>query len=745
MTALGLSLAAALLAAGLSPREVLLVLVLAALHVGVGLGVLRVARVQPEDPAARIGVSFIVGVTCTALVDVALARTVLDRAGWLLVAAPLALAGLRGNRSSAFPERLRTDAVRATALALVVLAPWYWSLPAGLSILGVAAVWAARTRLRSPARVALLSGVLLGGGFAASALVRPTYWWLTQEEQLYFDLLASSVSTVGTADSTFAHGFPIRYHWLAFEWSGLWTRIAELPPQVMVSRAGPILAIVATILVMRGILGRLAGRVSEWSTLTLAALVASTPIGDGAFTWLLGDVNHGLAAALMAAAWWLSTDGSPVGRRALLLGVIVFASLGANGMYGLTTLAATSAALLDHAVRQRSLRFGGVRTLDLWSAAAVPVAGAGALWYFFGFPMADTPGNAGILGRPPFDFVRSVSRELEIFTGQNFAVVAAAFTIGAVALGGIGAVYALRSTRATPGFAGFVGGGAVAGMSLLILGHTDTYADQVLCWAAALGPALLMSSRAAVEGLQRVPRGAVLSAVVPGLVGVLIVVSHHLWGLSLVESGSATAIKVRALKGADLVPVIALVAVVHAWSHRRPRPGGSVVRSLALALTVVGVCSFAVLQGEAYRTVRPALDARSTTWIGGKHLDPLTAAIEASVPATALIATNAPDDLLVHEVVARTRRRMLVTNPPTSSVRELDQEPWSGWRRLSTSLGVGEESSRMRALDRVIEEGVSWVIYDMSSYAGSDIDARIRVVHRDSRWVLGSIKVGGVG
>jgi hypothetical protein len=682
----------------------------------------------PDDPFVRVGAGLVLGICCTALVDEAVAGLPLGWLAWVAVAAPLAIHGSRGRRTGGAAPR-PIDACCAVAVALLVCAPWYWSLPVGIALVAAVVIYR-RLVTRSHAAAVASAMTVAAAGLAVGRLVRPTYWWLPQQEQLYFDVLASSISTVGTGDSTFARGFVIHYHWLSFAWAGLWSRVADLGPQVMVARVGPLVVVTATVLVMSGVLRRTAPSSRTWPALVLAALVGSTLVGDGGFTWLLADLNHGLAAALVAVAWWLVITGPIDHRRALLLGVVAFAALGANGMYGLTLTAAIACGVVGRSRR---------------AVLPVGVASVLALWYFFGFPLEDSPGRAGIFGRPPFDFVRAISREIEIFHGVNFAIVAAAHLIGAAGLGGVGAWYAWRVGRRAPGLGGFVGGGVIAGGVLLVFGHTDTYADQVLCWAAALGPAITTASLGAVDGLARLDRRMVRSAIVAGLLGAAVVVAHHAWSLRLVGSGSSTAIKVRSLRGFDLVPAITLVMGTSAWRHLRLRGRSEVVRPMALALSVVAIASFGVLQFESYRVVRPALDVRAASWLGGDRVDPVVHAIDERVARTEIVAVDAPDDLGVVEVVSRTRRRYLVTMPPTASVRELDAPPWSAWVQASMDVRSPDDDSRRAALSTLRELGVSWLLLDARTERDVPLDASIRVAYRDERWILGALEVSGRG
>ena len=254
---------------------------------------------------------------------------------------------------------------------------------------------------------------------------------------------------------------------------------------------------------------------------------------------------------------------------------------------------------------------------------------------------------------------------------------------------------------------------------------------------------MVLAAAAALDGASRLPRWVVVGAIGSGVLGGLTVIAHHRWGLELLGSGSSTAVKVRALKGLDLMPALAGTAlVVGAWS-RRGRHSVDAVRPLAIALSLTGIVSFGVAQADSYRTVWPALGVRASEWVGGRSLNGVVEAMAADVPADGLVAASTPDDLLLQEVVSRSRRRFLVTMPPTASVRELDAEPWSSWRRTSLALDAPDAAARARAFDDVRRVGASWALLDARTHDELSLETEVRVVYRDERWIL--VVLRGVG
>jgi hypothetical protein len=103
----------------------------------------------------------------------------------------------------------------------------------------------------------VFAGPALGGLLAGLAILvvnlrrYPLYWtgiWdQYHPDMVFFEALSRSAARYGSSDSVFMAGADIRYHWFSYAWAGQITELVGAQPFVVLTRALPIVALIATL------------------------------------------------------------------------------------------------------------------------------------------------------------------------------------------------------------------------------------------------------------------------------------------------------------------------------------------------------------------------------------------------------------------------------------------------------------------------------------------------------------------
>lgn len=119
---------------------------------------------------------------------------------------------------------------------------WVWTLPfASLTVVVLLLQRSSHLKLSKSSRNCLAISAIGVAGIITVA-TRPKIWWITQGDTHFYEGLTKSVSKWGWHESIFTVGYSLQYHWFAFAWSGLVTRVSGSPDWVVLTRVGPIMA-----------------------------------------------------------------------------------------------------------------------------------------------------------------------------------------------------------------------------------------------------------------------------------------------------------------------------------------------------------------------------------------------------------------------------------------------------------------------------------------------------------------------
>lgn len=259
---------------------------------------------------------------------------------------------------------------------------WMWAIPAVV----VAVPWAVR-RARGRALAPLMSpggaewmavavGLVVGAfSLLANLTNYPLAWsgaWTGyHQDMVFFEALATGMSTFSPGDSIFMAGADIRYHWLSYAWVGQLTAASGAAPFVVLTRVLPVVALLGALLVVVGWSRRLSQQV--WVPSLAALLLVSggyvgaiygailnfdSPSQALTTMWLLG-----LCVALLAAL-----QGGPSWGWAFV--VLVLALGVSGGKFSSIVVAAGGFGLLT---------LVGLATRAPWCRRALLLSGVGVL------------------------------------------------------------------------------------------------------------------------------------------------------------------------------------------------------------------------------------------------------------------------------------------------------------------------------------------------------------------------------
>ena len=171
----------------------------------------------------------------------------------------------------------------ALATQLLGLGLWGWLLPAVLGgavkIRARLATNKAESVLRAPLdlRAILAAGAAFVLGLGSLVINLQNYpltwsglWSGYHPDMPFFEALGTSLARFGPFDSIFIPGGQIRYHWLVYAWSGQLSEITDAQSFVVLTRALPAVAILASSCLVIGWTARITKRL--W-TPTLAAVL----------------------------------------------------------------------------------------------------------------------------------------------------------------------------------------------------------------------------------------------------------------------------------------------------------------------------------------------------------------------------------------------------------------------------------------------------------------------------------------
>lgn len=599
---------------------------------------------------------------------------------------------------------------------------WVWPLP--LAVAGLSAK-AALARVGGVWRIAAGGGPLVAG-LIVSRWSLGTSWAVVQQEQLFYEAVATSISNFGRSSFLWAAGTPLHFHFLAHAEAGGIQRAIGGGTFMILPVILPTVFALGVMATLREIARCVDPRRANAAILVISALSGPVIYGQVG-PIVVADAPFLLGALSLGCALLLAATDSVIRHRyqTALIAICVFTATGAKTMYGIIAAVAVAGITL---ARWRTCP----RRLCVTMIAAAGIGSLGALVIFLGLPWSSPAGGSGIFGEPPFDFVRKLSSELLIFDGWRALVISALITSAVVATPLVVFAVAIHTSRDTNrrmdvGIAAALG----AGLLMLIFGHTDLYGEQAVFWTAAAGPALAFGLPVVLSRLAATRVLGVLAAVA---VGTLSAVAEIASGRH-VGSGSTNAIYLRVMS-VGLVPVVVVAVVVVLI----------VVRPQTMVVTGLAITSALCLAGSTISTIR------------GIH----TLTIHEISRRNARVVSLVDRRAVVHEVAewldANTARDVVLAAPPGRELEMMNLSLAAARRFLYLEGGFWtmhvDRSSDAWRVDRTISKraisatepelrelavrGVDFVILDSDEISSSSG----LVAYRDDHWTVVATRGG---
>ena len=320
-------------------------------------GVVIWHRLRPADSVAAwvesIGMGLAIGSVIAMLSGVVLDRFIPGGWGWL---APSVVA-----LGWVLVRRLRRPAATSCTPAASFNSLADWAAPLGLAVgavLGLAAV-----------AVNLARYPLVWEG------VRSSY----HPDMLFFEGLSNSVAQFGPSDSIFMIGADLRYHWFSYAWVGQLTNSLDLAPFVSLTRALPLVAVVASVAIAAGWTARCTKAI--WAPALAALLITAGGFVGAAYGTVL---NFDSPSQSLTTVWLLALCVvfieylvGRLDRRALwLVALLSVACVGGKASSAIVVLGAIGIAAGIGLVRRASW---ARRALTAFVVASIPAAIAYAI------------------------------------------------------------------------------------------------------------------------------------------------------------------------------------------------------------------------------------------------------------------------------------------------------------------------------------------------------------------------------
>lgn len=432
------------------------------------------------DNFSRNGIGFLVASVFVVEVNQLLLRISERGLSWWLVAGVAMLLKVRTKsrpRASHSSQVDSIDFLLITFFAVMGLASFTYFWLAPLALLTAALGWLRATHPRT--QVVWIGFVV----FAVSLMViaswmRPRYWFLIQEEQIFYATLSSSLSRLTSSTSILGVTSDNNFHWLQYGLTG-WLSRESLVDQI------PIMSVILPILfslVALGLCFSLLGlRVLSRSERLLSAVLLvfflyRMGIGNGARA-LNMFISPAVSASLAYCSGLFDLLTRSDRAKPANLCLLALLAYGAIGSYTTTAMApllgATSALLVAILLKSHRRQ----TRVNLVAAAVITASSMVALLRFTGFPFAEIPDGARVGVFPFLGFVEAQSREIYSLRGMTRVAAKLGYFSG-LSAPLLLAVLVLRRSKLTL-LSIAVALTMTFGALLLSVTHTNSYADQL--------------------------------------------------------------------------------------------------------------------------------------------------------------------------------------------------------------------------------------------------------------------------
>jgi len=271
---------------------------------------------------------------------------------------------------------------------------------------------------------------------AFAVRMRPSYTPLVTEEQVFYELLANSLSHFPASQPSYSTTSGINYHWLANGLAGWLNREIGFQPFILSSLVLPIVFGLMTIYLVT-LLTRMGSRPlrSHIVVATVAGLFGFR-IYAGNTVGALNTFNSSQELLMMALAIGLlvtlsndSTAGSI--RNVMVCALLAYGCVGAGASAVITFIPGSLTFTLARVITGPK---GRTRRDQLLLFISIAASAALALWRFHGYPNPSFSGGARVSVLPIFGFVGQLVGDLDLLPPDQQTIARTLFVLGVSAV-----------------------------------------------------------------------------------------------------------------------------------------------------------------------------------------------------------------------------------------------------------------------------------------------------------------------
>lgn len=501
---------------------------------------------------------------------------------------------------------------------------------------------------------------------AFATRMRPSYTPLVTEEQVFYELLANSLSHFPASHPSYSTTSGIHYHWLANGLAGWLNREIGFQPFILSSLVLPIVFGLMTIYLVT-LLTRMGSRpLRSHIVVTAAVGLFGFRIYGGNTVGALNIFTSSQELLMMALAIGLLvklSNDSPAGsiRDVMVSALLAYGCVGAGASAVVTFIPGVLMFLVVRVITDPKYT---TRREGLLLVAIVTASSALALWRFHGYPNPSFAGGARVDALPIFGFVGQMVGDLDLLPPYQQTIARTLFALGVAAV----PLSALLIPRAAeePHRRSIIDHVLFSALLGLTFTQYGRYGINLRVLTTAFILAVCVLALRMADSFARLK-----SLLWPTITAVLAWAVWY-WLVNTKQAGDVRSVQIRAFLSAT--PALLLVAYFLGYviatrfrdSRRVQRSENQGVLSIsAWHAAAAALLTFGCLQGistslEAYEYYQPRLRNRA---------EALNASVEtrdtaewlADQPSAGLVVVDVPNaDLQLQHLIALSSRQFLI-------------------------------------------------------------------------------------
>jgi len=676
----------------------------------------------------RMAMGFSIGSLVWLLVDQFLLWMSLPGIGWLLISLQIVFVLWVNHRradenSGLFPVSFEAVGWLTVASLFGLSGEWVWPLP--LAVVGAALLLANYRSLFGRRRdLAVLATLIAIGSFVMVLATRPKIWWITQNDQHFYQAISSSLAKWGFNDNTLSSGFRLSYHWFPYAWSGLVQRLSGAPDWIVITRVGPLIATLCIVSLV-WVISRRMFESKSVAALSVLLFAISNVFGDLALNIdlaMFGSYSQLFASIwlLPILLWMIDADRRTMSSNSVLVSILLVGMVGGKVSHAAIALVAVLSFESFRFITDPGLR----KNCIFQSTVALTIV---LVTTFFLF------GNEGSISFRFLTWVSYIQGDLYPFVqGEipGFSRWKLYVYVGAILLGILFATLAtifagfawLRRQRAIffALFCSVVSGVVLSNFSSLPSGPNGLFfVHSAITLAVALSGSTIWQSLHAFPE-QRIKAQMIL---VLALATVLSLMVNYLIPSRYLGTSAATYL--RTSRSLSFMAGVFLIVVVCAFQKKTPRSGPSFAPIVLVFLLGLSSVSFLAKSVMSFEKNYSSFTKYGQTFVASVSLEEVARWFENETLETDIYASNylcddtncgSPNYSTKSLMSALINRRSLIQVPYFTAAYTRDRNSIDAAQiplRIEASTSFASSPTR-ETLNFLIQQDVRWYVVDQT-------------------------------